>query len=88
MQYYRQEYNEIQLRNDFSFVKIRHDNPLLDALHYIRKYFKPNKKNCQNFLRHLFPIISWLPKYKPGYLLKDFLGGVTIGFLQIAQSIN
>ncbi|KAH8312872.1 hypothetical protein KR044_013392, partial [Drosophila immigrans] len=38
-------------------------------------------------LKRKFPICTWLPKYKPRYLLDDIVAGLTVGLTAIAQGI-
>ena len=34
-----------------------------------------------------FPIIEWLPKYKPRWLVSDVIAGLTLGIMLIPQSL-
>ncbi|KAJ3132551.1 hypothetical protein HK100_005209 [Physocladia obscura] len=40
------------------------------------------------YLKSLFPIISWLPRYQFEWLWGDFIAGVTVGLVAIPQSIS
>jgi sodium-independent sulfate anion transporter 11 len=40
-----------------------------------------------NYLLERVPIVHWLPKYNPRWLLNDILAGVTVGVLLIPQSL-
>lgn len=35
-----------------------------------------------------FPIIQWLPRYSPSWLLNDIVAGITIGVLLVPQSLS
>lgn len=35
-----------------------------------------------------FPIIGWLPKYNPRWLLNDLIAGLTIGLMLIPQGLS
>jgi solute carrier family 26 (sodium-independent sulfate anion transporter), member 11 len=35
-----------------------------------------------------FPIIGWIPRYRPRWLLNDFIAGLTIGLMLIPQSLS
>lgn len=35
-----------------------------------------------------FPIIGWLPKYNPRWLLNDVIAGLTIGLMLIPQGLS
>ncbi len=47
---------------------------------------KPECKSPLDVLRTLFPIISWLSKYKKKDLLPDLVSGVTIAVFQVPES--
>ncbi|KAF2866348.1 sulfate permease [Massariosphaeria phaeospora] len=40
-----------------------------------------------NYLLEKVPVVHWLPKYNPRWLLNDMLAGITIGILLIPQSL-
>ncbi|KAJ3351824.1 hypothetical protein HDU83_008550 [Entophlyctis luteolus] len=40
------------------------------------------------YLRSIFPIATWLPKYQPEWILADFVAGITVGLVAIPQSIS
>jgi sodium-independent sulfate anion transporter 11 len=42
---------------------------------------------ASQYLQERVPIIHWLPKYNPRWLLNDTLAGVTVGVLLIPQSL-
>ncbi|XP_077979767.1 sodium-independent sulfate anion transporter-like [Glandiceps talaboti] len=51
----------------------------------IKDYFR---KSCTlKSWRRKLPITLWLPKYKPGYLLNDFVAGLTVGLTVIPQGL-
>lgn len=35
-----------------------------------------------------FPIIGWLPKYNPRWIINDVIAGLTIGLMMIPQSLS
>ncbi|KAL5116517.1 hypothetical protein ACEQ8H_005638 [Pleosporales sp. CAS-2024a] len=43
---------------------------------------------ASQYLQEKVPIIHWLPKYNPRWLLNDLLAGITIGVLLIPQSLS
>jgi hypothetical protein len=53
---------------------------------YSKKYFKPTKSCGLQFLLELFPVINLVQTYKLKYVLRDTIGGITIGAMQIAPS--
>ncbi|KAI2616531.1 sulfate transporter 4.1 [Hypoxylon sp. NC1633] len=42
---------------------------------------------AKQYLLDKFPIIQWLPRYSPSWLLQDFMAGLTIGVLLIPQGL-
>ncbi len=38
-------------------------------------------------MRKFFPILSWLPEYKKGYLTRDAIAGLTVGIILIPQGM-
>jgi len=38
-------------------------------------------------MRRFFPILSWLPRYKKGYLTRDAIAGLTVGIILIPQGM-
>lgn len=41
----------------------------------------------QMTLQKRFPIAKWLPNYSLGYLVRDFIAGITVGLTAIPQGI-
>lgn len=39
------------------------------------------------YLLDKFPIVQWLPRYHPSWLVQDFVAGLTIGVLLIPQGL-
>lgn len=65
------------------------------ADHNVRNFVKvahrqgpglPRKAVC--YLSAKLPIIQWLPRYSPSWLLNDILAGITIGVLLVPQSLS
>ena len=83
--------NKKTSREDNKLLEIQQEN-LLNTKHEILKSddFK-EKKLTLSFtwrLYRLFPILSWLPKYKnKKYLKNDIVAGVTVGVKLIAQGM-
>jgi sodium-independent sulfate anion transporter 11 len=42
---------------------------------------------ASQYLQERVPIIHWLPRYNPRWLLNDTLAGITVGVLLIPQSL-
>nr|XP_033774716.1 solute carrier family 26 member 9 [Geotrypetes seraphini] len=53
-----------------------------------RKLFSCSSSKLKSFIFGLFPILSWLPKYKlKDYALPDILGGISAGTIQVPQGM-
>lgn len=83
------ELNEEDLEKKLQYKKSEGQNALKDGLHYLKKYYIPNKSNVIRFLLGLFHVLEWLPKYRfKDYFLRDLLGGVTLGIVLIPQTMG
>jgi hypothetical protein len=84
----RETFNEITLNERYSFQKFQTENALRSSLNYIKKNYSPGRYCLSRFARHRFPIFEWIKKYDiKQNLLKDFISGLTIGVVQIPQSM-
>jgi len=45
------------------------------------------QNTCSLWLSQLFPITTWLPKYKFHYLINDFASGLTVALMTIPQGL-
>ncbi|XP_034935645.1 sodium-independent sulfate anion transporter-like isoform X2 [Chelonus insularis] len=43
--------------------------------------------SAKTYVKRRFPILDWIPKYKPSWLLQDTLAGITVGLTAIPQGI-
>ena len=83
-------FNARTYNSRYSFRKYKaNNNPLTGARNYVKKYYKPSLGCMKMHLEKRIPIISWLKVYNIREdLLKDFIGGLTIGIIQIPQSMG
>lgn len=63
------------------------DVTLQRALRYGGRAVRSSPSVASQYLQERVPIIHWLPKYNPRWLLNDTLAGVTVGVLLIPQSL-
>lgn len=85
----RPTYNEKNITEKYSFNTIKTNDPWVSAKNYARKYFKPSKDSWKRYIYARLPILRWLRKYSVrDNLLKDVIGGLTIGVVQIPQSMG
>ena len=85
----RPGYNENLLTERYSFQKYKSENALKSTGNYIKKYYKPSRHCMQRFLFNRLPLIQWIKAYSiKENLIKDIVGGLTIGVVQIPQSMG
>ncbi|XP_012230945.1 sodium-independent sulfate anion transporter-like [Linepithema humile] len=48
-------------------------------------WFRRDK--CGKYVMRRLPVLSWLPRYKPTWLLQDALAGITVGLTAVPQGI-
>lgn len=81
------------MKNNFSqkleVVKeeLRTDATLNKAQYYARTGPKKLPSAAGQYLLDKVPIVQWLPRYSPSWLLPDFIAGLTIGVMLIPQGL-
>ena len=84
----RPNFNESKLNETYSFQKFKSDNVFRSAGHYLKKYYKPSRGCCNRYIQNRLPIIKWMKEYDiKQNLLKDIIGGLTIGVVTIPQGM-
>ncbi|KAI4703961.1 hypothetical protein J4E81_001025 [Alternaria sp. BMP 2799] len=63
------------------------DTTLQRTIRYGTKAVRAAPSVAGQYLLQKAPIIQWLPKYNPRWLLNDTLAGITVGVLLIPQSL-
>lgn len=63
------------------------DVTLQRTVRYSGRGIRASPSVASQYLQERVPIIHWLPKYNPRWLLNDTLAGVTVGVLLIPQSL-
>lgn len=66
---------------------IVNDITLQRTVRYTVKGVRSSPSVASQYLQERVPIIHWLPKYNPRWLLNDTLAGITVGVLLIPQSL-
>lgn len=83
----RPSYSEKKISETYSFNTIKTGDLWLKTRNYLRKYYTPSKDCWKRYLVARLPIIKWMRNYSVrDNLLKDTIGGLTIGVVQIPQS--
>lgn len=85
----RPSYNEKHISEKYSFSNIEADGLWQRTKKYAKKYCTPSKECCKSSISSGLPFIEWIRKYNVREnLLKDTIGGLTIGIVQIPQSMG
>ncbi|PSN61649.1 sulfate permease [Corynespora cassiicola Philippines] len=63
------------------------DHTLLRAKHDGARAARAFPSAAGNYVMEKVPVVHWLPKYNPRWLLNDVLAGITVGVLLIPQSL-
>jgi sodium-independent sulfate anion transporter 11 len=66
---------------------IVNDFTLQRTVRYGEKAIRATPSVASQYLQERVPIIHWLPRYNPRWLLNDTLAGITVGVLLIPQSL-
>ena len=45
-------------------------------------------RSSVHYVANKFPIIGWLPRYNPRWLINDLIAGLTLGLMLIPQSLS
>lgn len=85
----RTTYDEKSIVEKFKYKQAKSDNVLKSTKHYLGKNYAPNTNCVKMFMLNFLPIIDWMRNYNIRInLIKDVIGGLTIGIVQIPQSIS
>lgn len=76
------------LESTYQYNDYNSDNIFKGSMNYVKKYYKPSRSCCQSFLFKRIPFIEWISKYDlKQNLLKDLIGGLTVGIVQVPQAM-
>lgn len=67
--------------------QVETDDTVRRAKKYTRSAAKALPKAVPKFLLAKVPVVSWLPRYDPRWILNDVIAGVTMGVLLIPQAL-
>lgn len=79
-------FNETTFREKFKYAQPVKRKPFQIVKSRLKRHFKPSRKCVINAFLSKFTIINLFLTYKPKYILKDFMSGLTVGIIQIAPS--
>ncbi|KAI1753915.1 sulfate permease [Xylaria castorea] len=66
----------------------RTDYNINRAKHYARTVPQKLPSATKQYLLDKLPIVQWLPRYSPSWLVSDFVAGLTIGVMLIPQGLS
>lgn len=79
--------NETTINKRYTFKRLKSDNVIEGAGHYLKKNYKPSWTCLRHQFKSRLPIVSWLRNYDVREnLLKDIVCGITMGIIEIPQS--
>lgn len=58
------------------------------AGHLVRKGARAFPSASKQYLLDKVPIVGWLPRYNPRWLLNDVIAGTTVGLMLIPQALS
>lgn len=82
-----EEANEIEmtekyLESKFTFLDNEDDDIVKDAIHYVKKYYKPSRTCLINYFFKRLPFADWIRTYDFRHdLFKDLVAGLTVKIL-------
>ncbi|KAF4124523.1 solute carrier family 26 (sodium-independent sulfate anion transporter), member 11 [Geosmithia morbida] len=48
---------------------------------------RPTRRSAVRYVRSLFPFLGWLPRYNTKWFIGDAIGGITLGFVVVPQTM-
>jgi len=76
------------LESTYEYNDFNNQNIFKSGLNYVKKYYTPSKDCCETFLYKRIPAIEWIKNYNiRESLLKDIIGGITVGIIQVPQAM-
>ena len=71
----------------YQFQETKSENIIESTRRYIKKNYTPSPDCFKRILDARLPPVKWLREYKiREYLLKDIIGGITMGIIEVPQS--
>jgi hypothetical protein len=71
--------SEKYLEGTYQIDEQKTENVFKSAAHYIQKYYRPKKENCERYFFKRFPFFDWIRDYDlKSDLAKDLTAGLTV----------
>lgn len=71
--------SEKYLEDTYEIDELKTENVFKSAAHYIQKYYRPKKENCERYFFKRFPFFGWIRDYDlKRDLAKDLTAGLTV----------
>ncbi len=84
----RNHLNQIEYNEKYEMKRLKVHSILTSSKNYIMKYVRPTKQCGLKFIVDHLPIIELIRTYEMRVAIRDLIGGITIGAMQIAPSKN
>ena len=85
---HRNSINEHALLEKYEFEKFKSENVVKSAANYLKKNYKPSPDCMKRYLFKRIPFLRWCLNYNiKENLLKDIIGGITIGIVNLPQGL-
>ncbi|TRX93749.1 hypothetical protein FHL15_005425 [Xylaria flabelliformis] len=68
--------------------ELRTDHNINRVKHYSKVVPRKLPSATKQYLLDKLPIVQWLPRYSPSWLVSDFVAGLTIGVMLIPQGLS
>ncbi len=76
------------LESTYEYSDFESQSLIKSTANYVKKYYNPSRYCCSRLLMRRIPFINWIMNYDlKEALLKDIVGGITIGVIQVPQAM-
>ncbi|CAA7267650.1 unnamed protein product [Cyclocybe aegerita] len=65
-----------------------HAIPVASSVDWVSQVFVNPTQHIKDYLISLFPILTWITRYNPGWLTGDLIAGLTVGMVVIPQGMS
>ncbi|KAF9533410.1 sulfate permease [Crepidotus variabilis] len=62
--------------------------PVASTVEYVKAIGSSPVQKVKAYLLSLFPILSWITRYNPGWLTGDLIAGLTVGIVVVPQGMS
>jgi hypothetical protein len=78
------EIKNVDLEEIHSSKKLKSNNAIRSAAHYVSKHYKPSRSCSSRFILKRFPILDWIRSYNiKECFFRDIIAGLTVIILLV-----